>query len=190
MLDFINYWDFDKFSSGNLVKYYSGCWEYISEMVSLIKELDVQTILELGPGKHTIVKNCDAMVKPEEDKWGRPINRINKEIIFDANESPWPIEDKAYDLFIAAHVWEYLSNKQTRAFREVMRISKKAIITFPYLWNCSRESPYYPESHMIDKDLISDWTLGAEPKKIITVRRTALDVSRGRRLIYFWEFDD
>jgi len=190
MLSYINYWDFDKFSSGNLEKYYYGRWEYISEMISLIKKLDVKTVLELGPGKNTIVKNCDVMVKPKEDKWGRPMNKVNKEIVFDANEFPWPIEDKAYDLFIAAHVFEYLSNKQTKAFREVMRISKMAVITFPYLWNCSSGSSYYPESHMIDKELISDWTLGVEPDKIITVRRTAIDVSRGRRLIYFWNFDE
>lgn len=189
MLDFIDYWDFQKFASGDLGKYYNGNWECITEIISLIKKLDVQKVLELGPGKHSIVKNCDVMVKSEEDQWGRPINEVNKEIVFDANDSPWPIEDKAYDLFVAAHVWEHISNKQIKAFQEVMRISKKAIIAFPYLWNCPRENYYYPESHMIDKELISNWTLGVEPKEVIMVRRTAIDISKGRRIIYFWEFD-
>ncbi len=190
MLNFIDYWDFDRFSSGNLDKYYSGRWEYITEMVSLIKGENIHTVLEIGPGKHSIVKNCDVIIKPEEDQWGRPINKVNKQIVFDANDTPWPFKDKEYDLFIAAHVFEYLSNKQTRAFREVMRISKMAMLTFPYLWNCPRESVYYPESHMIDKELISDWTLNIKPEKIVTVRRTAMDISRGRRLIYFWRFNN
>ncbi len=188
MLDYINYWDFDKFLAGNLDKYYNGRWEYITEIISLIKLEKVKKVLEIGPGKHTIVKNCDIMIRPEDDKWGRPINKVSKEIVFDATEIPWPIKDKEYDLLIAAHVWEYLGNKQTKAFREVMRTSKMAIMTFPYMWNCPKDNVYYPESHMIDKELIKDWTLGVEPNKVITVRRTAMDVSKGRRLIYLWKF--
>ncbi len=93
----------------------------------------MEKVLELGPAFQTIVKNCDIMVKPEIDVWGRPEKYINKEFKHDAIVVPWPIDDKAYDLFIALQVWEHLERKQKEAFEEVMRTSKAAILSFPYM---------------------------------------------------------
>lgn len=80
------------------------------------------------------------MMKPEDDVWGRPVNPIGKVIQHNATEKPWPIANKQYDLFIALQVWERLDNKQSRAFREVMRVSRAAILSFPYLWDYPRDN--------------------------------------------------
>ncbi len=51
-----------------------------------------------------------------------------------------------------------------------------------------KNDPDYPEHHMIDKEIVGDWTLNLQPKKIIEIERTSSKVNRGPRLIYYWEF--
>jgi hypothetical protein len=150
--------------------------------------LEFESALELGPGKLTMIKNSDVMVSPEDDYWGRPENQSGKIIKHNATEKPWPVKDKAYDLFVALQVWEHLDNKQSRAFREVMRISRMAVLSFPHNWNCPKDNPNYPAHHMIDKELIGDWTLRVKPERVIEIPRTSEKASRGPRLIYFWKF--
>jgi hypothetical protein len=77
-------------------------------------------VLELGPGKHTIVLQSDVMVKPEDDVWGKPENEVGNFIVHDATEVPWSISEKQYDLFIALQVWEHLGSRQRQVFNEVM----------------------------------------------------------------------
>lgn len=185
----MNIEDFKELLDGPMGKYFIGRWEYFKEVINIIANLDIDSVLEVGPGSHTIVKNCDIMVRPEDDVWGRPLNKINELIAHDATEKPWPIVDMKYDLFIGLQVWEHLDNKQARAFREVMRTCKMAILSFPYNWNCPKENANYPEHHMIDKELIGDWTCNIKPELIIEVPRSGESVSKGPRLIYFWIFN-
>jgi hypothetical protein len=180
--------DFENLLSGNLSKYYIGRWEYYKEVIDIVHRVNPETVLELGPGQHTIVKQCDVMVRPEDDVWGKPINEVRRILYHDATEKPWPIEDKQYELFIALQVWEHLGNKQGRAFREAMRVSKAAVLSFPYLWDCPKDNANYPEHHMVDEEVIADWTLGLEPKQVIKISRTGPEVSKGPRIIYHWEF--
>ena len=91
-------------------------------------------------------------------------------------------------MFIALQVWEHLGNKQSRAFREVMRISRSAVLSFPYDWDCPKGNANYPEHHRIDEELIGDWTLGVRPKDVTRIERTGPEVSKGPRIIYYWEF--
>ena len=118
---------------------------------------------------------------------------VNK-IIVPYGQDWWIIEskkfkdNKEYDMFIALQVWEHLVGRQREAFNEVMRISKMAILSFPYMWNCPEDNANYPEHHMIDEKIISEWTLGVEPMKIVKIPRTGEKVSKGPRLIYFWRF--
>ena len=128
------------------------------------------------------------MVKPKEDGWGRPEDLKGKIYYHNATEKPWPIGDKEYDLFLALQVWEHLSNKQTRAFREVIRISKMAILSFPYKWEIPKENANYPEHHQIDEELLEDWTFNIKPERIIKVPGTGDKISKGPRIIYFWKF--
>lgn len=188
-MDLMNYSDFQELINSSRGKYYEGRWAYFSEVINIIKENQgISKVLELGPSVQTIVKNCDIMVKPENDVWGRPQKCISKEYEHDATLTPWPIRDKKYDMFIALQVWEHLDGKQKEAFKEVMRISKMAILSFPYMWDCPKDNANYPEHHMIDEKIISEWTLNIQPIKIIKIPRTGEKVSKGPRIIYFWKF--
>lgn len=188
-MELINEADFQELLSGPSGKYYEGRWAYFSEVINIIKENEgISRVLELGPAFQTIVKNCDTMVKPENDVWGRPQKDVAKEYEHDATVVPWPINDKEYDLFIALQVWEHLAGRQKEAFKEVMRTSKMAILSFPYKWDCPKDNANYPEHHMIDEKVISEWTLNIKPCKIIKIPRTGDKVSKGPRIIYFWKF--
>ena len=187
MLDLMNYKDFQSLLHGPRGHYYVGRWEYFKEVIKIIKNIKVNKVLELGPGFIPIVKNADIMLNPLEDQFGRPDNE--KVIYYNATRKPWPIKDKEYDLFIALQVWEHLDNKQTRVFKEVIRTSRMAILSFPYLWEGGEEAkPSHRAHRNIDKELIGDWTLHIKPEKIIEINRTGDEFSKGKRLIYFWEF--
>ncbi|WP_346887881.1 hypothetical protein [Clostridium sp. UBA1056] len=108
-MDLMNYFDFQELLKGSLGKYYEGRWAYFSEVINIIKENeDIKKVLELGPSFQTIVKNCDVMIKPESDVWGRPEKYVAKEYEHDATIIPWPVNEKEYDLFIVLQVWEHL----------------------------------------------------------------------------------
>ena len=112
-------------------KYWKGRWDYFKEAIDIaesgIEDGSVNSVLEVGPYKRPLVRGSDVMDKnphcPDaKHRW-------------DATETPWPIGDNEYDLFIALQVWEHLGDKQKEAFGEVMRTSKKAVLSFPYNWN-------------------------------------------------------
>lgn len=175
---------------GSAGEYYQGRWAYFSQVIDIINKQDnINKVIELGPSYMPVVKDSDIMVKPEIDDWGRPIKKAPKEYLHDATVSPWPIKDKNYDMFIALQVWEHLVGKRKDAFKEVMRISRMAILSFPYMWDCPKDNANYPEHHMIDEKIISDWTLNVEPIKVIKIPRTGERVSKGPRIIYFWNFN-
>jgi hypothetical protein len=187
-METITYADYEKLLSGPMREWYDGRWSYYGPVVDLINGLNFSSALELGPGRLTMIEGCDVMVLPDDDFWGRPENATGRVILHDATEKPWPVADKAYDLFVALQVWEHLHNKQSRAFREVMRIANMAVLSFPYGWVCPKDDPNYPTHHRIDRELIGDWTLNVKPERVIEIPRTAPKVSRGPRLIYFWRF--
>ncbi len=187
-METMTYQDYEQLTQGLKGEWYTGRWSYYAPVVELVKEINPNSVLEIGPGGHTIVKGGDILVRPEDDYWGRPHAHIARVIEHDATEKPWPIADKQYDLVIALQVWEHLGNKQSRAFREAQRVAKSAIFSFPYLWDCPKDNANYPEHHMIDKELIGDWTLNLPPERIREIPRTAPKVSRGPRLIYWWRF--
>ena len=138
-----------------------------------------------------IVKNGDIIINPLDDQFGKPHETQSHTYVFDATIKPWPIKDKLYDMFIALQVWEHLDGKQTRAFREVMRIAKKAVLSFPYHWDGGIvDKPSHRAHRNIDMELITDWTLGVEPKLTIEIGRTGSDFSKGPRMICFWDFNN
>jgi hypothetical protein len=159
--------------------YWGGRWEYFKKVIELIKKEKFKSILELGPWSNPIVENSDIM-----DLDNRRISKLKYK--WDARKTPWPIEDKKYDLFIALQVWEHLYKNvnflfhwsrslQKKAFKEVIRISKNPILSFPYKWDC----PNCPSHNQIDERITSKWTLGIKPVKISIV---------GNRIIYFFKF--
>jgi hypothetical protein len=46
----------------------------------------------------------------------------------------------------------------------------------------------YPAHHLIDEELINDWTLQVHPEEVVKIPRTGPEVSKGPRIIYFWIF--
>ncbi len=190
-LDLMTYEDFETLINGPYAEYYLGRWAYYKEVVDIIKRENIETSVELGPGYMPIVKNGDIILNPLDDPFGKPDDMQSHIHVFDATIKHWPIEDKAYDVFIALQVWEHLDSKQTRAFREVMRISKKAILSFPYHWEGGIiDRPSHRAHRDIDMELIQDWTLGVEPKLKIEIERTGTEFSKGPRMICFWDFKD
>jgi hypothetical protein len=84
-MDLMTYSDFQELLNSSLGNYYEGRWAYFSEVINIIQEnQDIKKALELGPSFQTIVKNCDIMVKPDNDVWGRPQKYVVKEYVHDA----------------------------------------------------------------------------------------------------------
>ena len=153
----------------------------------MVDEINPSSVLELGPSLFTVVKHADIMRKPEIDIWGVPAVIEAKEYLHDATITPWPVDEK-YDLFIALQVFEHLVDSQARAFQEVKRIAKYAILSLPYKWDCPKDNANYPEHHMIDENTILEWTNGEAPEKWVYIERTGEKVSKGERIIGLWKF--
>ncbi|MBR5504359.1 MAG: hypothetical protein IKV87_07960 [Methanobrevibacter sp.] len=130
-------------------------WDmYYQEMIEeLLKMRDVNKILEIGPYKAPFVEGSDVIDIRDFSEYF-PID-INKVIIHDCKEIPYPIEDKEYDLIIACQCVEHLGIKgeQVEIFKEFARISKKAIVSLPYKWH----RPFARDHHMIDERVFDDW---------------------------------
>lgn len=130
-------------------------WDmYYQEMVEeLLKLRGINSVLELGPYKAPFIEGCDVM-----DRWDFseyfPL-KVNKVILHDCSEVPFPIKDKEYDLVIACQCLEHfgIRGEQVDAFKEIARISKKAIVSLPYKWYRPRDRDH----HMIDERVFDDW---------------------------------
>jgi hypothetical protein len=83
------------------------------------------------------------------------------------------IPDKYFDCFVALQVWEHLENHE-QAFNEVMRISKTAILSFPYRWTHSDK-----QHNNIDESVIAKWTCNIPPVHVKKIKN---------RIIYLWRF--
>lgn len=158
---------------------FNGRWVYISEIITELKKLKPKTILELGSYKVNLTNISDNMDLNLEYIDLDNIN--NKKFIQNATNTPWNIEDKYYDVFIGLQVFEHFEdNKQSEVFDEIVRTSKNAILSFPYLWNKPEDKMH----HMIDFNKINEWTNGVIPEKIIYIK-----IPSGRkRVIYIFKF--
>lgn len=155
--------------------YYRGRWGYFNEVINIINSENPKSVLELGPYKRPIVEGSDTIdLNPHFP---------NLAYHHDATKIPWPIEDNKYDLFIALQVWEHLNGKQSDAFREIMRISRMAILSFPLNWF----SPFNCHNR-ITEEKISQWTLHIKPVKKIIVSEKKLYFLDRSKIIYFLKF--
>jgi len=87
---------------------------------------------------------------------------------FDLRE-PFPVADKAFDLFIALQVWEHLEGRQVAAFAEVRRIAGAAVLSVPYCWTAGG-----PEHEGIDMPRIVEWAGGVKPCAVSVVTSRAV----------------
>lgn len=132
-------------------------WEYMSYVIEEAEKLNPKKIIEAGAS--------DMPLNDESFLFNYPKYNLDK--------VPYDFKDKEFDLFIALQVWEHLNN-QAEAFREVMRISKNAILSFPFQWK------HGDKRHRgIDKARIKQWTCGVEPVKVKLIKD---------RIVYVWRF--
>jgi len=131
-------------------------WNYMLPVLEELKLLNPQTSIELGTAGISLMNFSDSM-----DKYEKYIDNNNHKYLIDAKITPWNIPDKKYDVFVALQVLEHLSPNQIEIFNEIKRISKSAIITLPYMWNCEKNDCHY----MIDYDIINKWTQNTKPYK-------------------------
>jgi len=158
--------DFKKAQEKN--KYFNDSrWDYMKEIINIVKPLNLNgRVLEMGSEGLTIVKNCDTMNKV--------IDTPDLTYYQDAVKTPYPIYDKKYCLFIACQVWEHFECYHHWVFREVMRISERAILTFPYMW----KNTHWTHDN-IDMKKIAEWTYNVPMK---------LNKQIGSRMLCYWEF--
>jgi hypothetical protein len=159
--------------------YYNGRWGYMSAALGqasmLIRRHGLRTALELGAPVRPIIVGADVMdikARPELD----PTVPIT---VHDATQAPWPVEDKAYDLFLALQVFEHLRDRQREAFLEVRRVARHAIISLPIDWEM--EDPRNCH-HRIPNERVLSWFAPIVPTRVIEGSG-----GKRRRLIYVFE---
>ena len=141
-------------------------WDYMSFVIDNLKELcpDDYKLIESGTSEMPL---SDQSYLYEYPKCDLNVIPYRYEIVQD------PFYDKQFDAFCALQVWEHLDN-QSEAFREVMRISKSAILSFPYMWSAGKG---HDSRHTgIDDKKINEWTCGIKPEitKLINNRMVCI----------------
>lgn len=153
-------------------KSFEARWNYLKHVASEINLISPNRTLEIGPNRLSLT-SCDTLALSIDDV--DRDNLGNRVFIHDAAALPWDVSDKHYDLVIALQVFEHLTPNQAIIFSEIVRVSKKCILSIPYKWNC----PDDPVHHGIDDAMISIWTNGHVPYKRV--------IASGR-LILFYNF--
>ena len=145
----------DVLTKFNETYYGASRWDkFYQEMVEVLSRMDdVHKIMEFGPYKAPLVENEDVIDIMDRSEYF-PFN-INKVIVHDCTKFPYPIKDKEYDLVILSQVLEHfgIMGEQTEVFKELARISKRAVIALPYKWF----SPFARDHHMIDEKVFDSW---------------------------------
>ena len=140
-------------------------WQYMSSVIDILKEIcpDDTKLIEAGTSGMPLSDKSFLYEYPEYNLDITPY-RINGE----------RIKTHEFDCFVALQVWEHLDN-QSAAFQEVMRISKSAVLSFPYKWT------WGDARHKgIDGKKIEKWTCGVVPESIKIINH---------RAVYYWRFD-
>jgi hypothetical protein len=126
----------------------------------LIKRRNLRTALELGPHLRSLVVGADTMdihALPE-------LKSETRLILHDARATPWPIPDKAYDLFLAFQVFEHLGSDQAAAFLEVRRVARHAILSLPIDWEMKDPTNSH---HRLSEAFVLGWFTPVVPTRIV-----------------------
>ena len=159
--------------------YYQGRRGYISAAASVADDLigrrGLRTALELGPHRRPLVIGSDVMERRPPDG----LEDVGTVIVHDATQVPWPVPDKAYDLFIALQVFEHLEGHQADAFLEVRRVARHAILSLPIDWTMADPTNAH---HQLSDATVRSWFAPVEPTRIVTG-----NPAPGKRLLYVFE---
>lgn len=140
-------------------------WQYMGWVIEKLKQIcpDDSKLIEAGTSGMPLSDKSFLYEYPEYNLDITPY-RINGE----------RIKTHEYQTFCALQTWEHLDN-QSAAFSEVMRISKSAILSFPYKWTKGDD-----RHRGIDGKKIEQWTCGVVPESIKIINH---------RAVYVWKFD-
>ncbi len=124
--------------------YLDGRWEYYAEAIRIALTFSPASVLELGPGPLPLFS--DSLLFDVDPK-RKPL------VQWDATKTPWPLGSKCVDVFIALQTFEHLKQAQAKAFKEAVRVARKAvIISIPYKWTCD-------DFHNgLDETTVAAWT--------------------------------
>jgi hypothetical protein len=143
--------------------YYRARWSYMSVVGALTEDLILRhrltTALELGAHLRPVIVGADVMALSHLED----LEAEGQEIIHDATVAPWPVADKAYDLFVALQVFEHLGDKQPQTFAEVRRTAKHAILSLPIDWEMPDPTNCH---HMLSNEKVLSWFAPVKPTRI------------------------
>lgn len=162
--DFVTEADFEAICKPH--PYYAGRWQSFQEVIDMLVGKDFNKVIEIGSYTFPLVKWAHTV-----DIKGTP-NQF-----YDLDLYPWPFPDKQFDLLIALQTLEHLERRD-RAFQEIKRVAKNAIISLPFEWN-------NPEDHVhfgITEDKISQWT-GGEVPAVKLIKEDSF-----KRIVLFYNF--
>ena len=125
----------------------------------LILRQHLTTALELGAHLRPVIVGADVMALSHRDD----LDAEGQEVIHDATVAPWPVADKAYDLFVALQVFEHLGDKQPQTFAEVRRVAKHAILSLPIDWEMPDPNNCH---HQISNEKVLSWFAPVKPTRI------------------------
>src|SRR4030042_4862179 len=131
-------------------------WEYMSWVIEKLKKMGAESICEAGVSRMPLNDLSYIIEYPDYDLNKTPYS-IKNRATGEVYDSP---NNKIFDCFVALQVWEHL-DKQEKAFREVMRISKSAILSFPYKWTSGDM-----RQRKIDEKVIAKWTCDVKPETV------------------------
>lgn len=147
-------------------------WKYIQPVRNILSDIGAEKILECGcmglpiNSTSTLIELSRADLVTESG------------IIHDLNNLPLPFENKTFDCVVMLQVFEHLK-KQPEIFKELQRISKNIILSFPYRW--TRGDGMHKG---ITPEKISQWTCGVYPDKKIIIQ---FSKNKTDRAVYLWK---
>jgi hypothetical protein len=144
--------------------YYRSRLGYLGAAASIANELiarrRLSSALELGPYLRPLITGADVM----DVRMAPGLDAPGRRIVHDARTVPWPVGDKAYDLFVAFQVFEHLGNSQPEAFREVRRTARNAILSLPIDWEMPDPRNCH---HRLSESKVREWFAPIEPTRVV-----------------------
>lgn len=146
-------------------------WAYHAFASLTAQMLRPKSVLELGTMGVKICSHSDEMDFPVADFW--PVE--NPRFLHNAKVTPWPISDKAYDLFIALRVFHHLVPEQRKCFLEMKRIAKNIILTLPISYD------HDSASRAVGMETLVSYNSGRYPTATVETEK---------EVFYFWSEKD
>lgn len=147
-------------------------WSYHAESITILERLkldDPTSVLEVGTMGAPIVSGSDTL--DLADRWDFPGK--NPTITHDARDTPWPIQDEAYEVLVALRVYQHLAPSQKEATAEAFRVAKRVLIVVDQHY----ENPVLPDSKGISRDAFIRW-VGRPPD---------IESETGKGTLFFWD---